>query len=178
MGGMIAQTIAIEHPERVLSLTSIMSTTGDPSVGQPDARGDGRALDAAAATDREGAIERSVSASQVIGSPEHFDEERAGACRGGVRPLLLPGRHRPPAHRHPGVGLARGRAARARRPDARHPRRPTTRWSSVSGGERTAELIPGAELLLVEGMGHDLPQVFWAQVVEAVTRLATKEHVA
>ena len=76
MGGMIAQTIAIEHPDRVLTLTSIMSNTGNFEYG--NARPEALAvLLEPAATDRDAAIERGVRASKVIGSPEHYDEDRA-----------------------------------------------------------------------------------------------------
>jgi pimeloyl-ACP methyl ester carboxylesterase len=114
----------------------------------------------------------------VIGSPEHFDEERARQRAAEAFDRCF----------YP-VGIGRqliGIHASGSREDAlRELRVPTLvihgtddPLVEVSGGERTAELIPDAELLLVEGMGHDLPQVFWSQVVEAVTRLATKEVAA
>jgi pimeloyl-ACP methyl ester carboxylesterase len=174
MGGMIVQTMAIEHPDRVLSLTSIMSNTGNFEYG--NARPEAMAvLMEPAATDRDAAIERSVRASQVIGSPEHFDEDRARErAEEAFDRCFYP------------AGIGRqliGIHASGSREDAlRELNVPTLvihgtddPLVEVSGGERTAELIPDAELLLVEGMGHDLPQVFWSQVVEAVTRLATKE---
>ena len=174
MGGMIAQTIAIEHPDRVLTLTSIMSNTGNFEYG--NARPEALAiLMEPAATDRDAAIERGVRASKVIGSPEHFDEEsaRKRAAEAFDRSFYP-------------VGIGRqliGIHASGSREDAlRELTVPTLvihgtddPLVEVNGGERTAELIPDAELLLVEGMGHDLPPVFWGQVVEAVTRLATKE---
>jgi pimeloyl-ACP methyl ester carboxylesterase len=177
MGGMIAQTIAIEHPERVLTLTSIMSNTGNFEYGNARAEAMAVLLEPAA-TDRDGAIERSVRASQVIGSPDHFDEERARErAAAAYDRCFFP------------VGIGRqliGIHASGSREDAlRELTVPTLvihgtedPLVEVSGGERTAELIPGSELLLVEGMGHDLPQVFWSQIVEAVTRLATKAAVA
>jgi pimeloyl-ACP methyl ester carboxylesterase len=76
LGGMIAQTLAIEHPDRVRSLTSIMSTTGDPVVGRPSAAAM-QVLLAPAATNRAQAVERSVAAYRVIGSPGFpLDEDR------------------------------------------------------------------------------------------------------
>ena len=92
MGGMIVQTIAIEHPDRVLSLTSIMSTTGHTEVGQPDPESM-MALLTPAPTDRDGAIRQSVETSRVI-SGELFDEDVVALGRHRVvRPLLQPRRH-------------------------------------------------------------------------------------
>jgi pimeloyl-ACP methyl ester carboxylesterase len=83
MGGMIAQTMAIEHPDRVRSLTSIMSTTGDPAVGRstPEAMA---ALLSPPATTREGAIERTLSILRVIGSPGFELDEADVRWRTGV----------------------------------------------------------------------------------------------
>ena len=173
MGGMIAQTMAIEHPGRVLSLTSIMSTTGDPAVGAPT----GEALTALLIprpTDRDAAIAAGVAASRIIGSPEHFDEDRARARATATYDRCF----------HPaGLGrqllavLASGdRTERLRALDV-----PTLvihgdkdPLVTPSGGEATAAAIPGAELLVLEGMGHDLPPTFWPQIVEAVTNLAAR----
>jgi pimeloyl-ACP methyl ester carboxylesterase len=173
MGGMIAQTVAIEHPERVLSLTSIMSTTGDPSVGAPT----GEAMTALLTprpTDREAAIEGGVEATRIIGSPEHFDEERARAraaaaydrCfnpAGFGRQLLA-------------VVASGDRTERLRSIDV-----PTLvihgdkdPLVTPTGGEATAAAVPGAELLVLEGMGHDLPPAYWGPVVEAITKLASR----
>src|SRR5690242_14199505 len=75
MGGMVAQLVAMRHPERVRSLTSIMSTTGDPAVGMPAEAAMGVLL-APPATDRESAIQRAVDTYRVIGSPGfEFDEQ-------------------------------------------------------------------------------------------------------
>jgi pimeloyl-ACP methyl ester carboxylesterase len=177
MGGMIVQTIAIEHPERVLTMTSIMSNTGNFEYG--NARPEALAvLLEPAATDRDAAIERSVRSSQIIGSPEHFDEDiaRQRATESFDRSFYPAGIGRQLI----GIQASGSREDALRTLDV-----PTLvihgiedPLVEVSGGERTAELIPNAELLLVEGMGHDLPPVFWPQVIEAVTRLATREVVA
>ena len=177
MGGMIAQTVAIEHPERVLSLTSIMSTTGDPSVGAPT----GEAVTALLTPrpeSRDAAIELGVANARVISSPDHFDEERARA-----RAIATYDRCYHPA----GFGrqllavVASGdRTERLRSLDV-----PTLvihgdkdPLVTPSGGEATAAAIPGAELLVLEGMGHDLPPSYWAQIVEAVTKLAARASAA
>jgi pimeloyl-ACP methyl ester carboxylesterase len=78
MGGMIVQTMAIEHPQRVQSLTSIMSNTGEREFGQPTGEAL-QALLAPPAQNREQAIERSLAGQRVIGSPDHLDEDRIKA---------------------------------------------------------------------------------------------------
>ena len=160
MGGMIAQTMAIEHPERVLSLTSIMSTTGDPDVGQPDARGDAPLLLEPRADRRaRRTSSTSVDGGRVIGSPEHFDEDRRAAERAAaLRPLLLPGRRRPPAARHPRLAAAAPTAcAQLDVADARDPRRRRSARRRSAAASAPPRSIPGAELLVLDGMGHDLP---------------------
>ena len=129
MGGMIVQTMAIEHPARVRTLTSIMSTTGDTDVGQPTPEAM-QALLSPPATTRDEAIARSVETTRVISAPVHFDEgRRSEAGGGGLRPVLQPGGRRAPAARHPRLGEPGRGPGEARRPDARGPRQPSIRWS-------------------------------------------------
>lgn len=171
MGGMIAQTIAIEHPERVRTLTSIMSTTGEREVGQPTPEAMVQLMTALPST-REEAIDAAVATRRVIGSPDHFDEAFArSAAEAAFDRCWNPG------------GTARqllGIAASGNRADAlaqldvpalvmHGDKDPLV---TPSGGARTAELIPGAELIVLEGMGHDLPTAFIGPIVEAVTSLA------
>jgi pimeloyl-ACP methyl ester carboxylesterase len=173
-GGMIAQTLAIRRPERVLSLTSIMSTTGDPSVGQPHPEAL-PALLTPAPRDREGFVEYVVRAWRVIGSPGFDRDEDA------LRPLASASYDR---GIHP-EGTARqllAILASGDRTDAlRRLRVPTTvihgtedPLIDVSGGEATAEAIPGAELVLIEGMGHDLPRALWPRFVELIVANAER----
>ena len=156
MGGMIAQTIAIRHPARVASLTSIMSTTGDPDVGDAHPRGDDRAHGQPPTT-REGYQDAAVHHAHVWGSPGLFDEallrETAGrAWDRGYDPAGT-------ARQLVAILSSGSRSADAGRPGGPDPRRstaPPTPLVQPSGGERTAEVIPDAKLLMVEGMGHDL----------------------
>ena len=168
MGGMIAQTVAIEHPERVRTLTSIMSTTGDPSVGgaTPEALG---ALLAPPATTRQEAQARAVAAYRVIGSPGYPLDEEALRERVG---LSFDRAHDP-------AGVGRQLLAILASPD-RTPRLgeigvPTLVMHgaqdalvNVSGGRATAAAIPGSELAVLEGMGHDLPRELWPELVDRI----------
>jgi pimeloyl-ACP methyl ester carboxylesterase len=176
MGGMIAQTIAIEHPERVLTLTSIMSTTGDRDVGQPTPEAM-KALMSAPPRDRDAAIEQSVVSSRLIGSPDHLDEDRTRA-----RAAEAYDRAFNPA----GVGrqLVAVLASGSRTDKLRELDVPTLvihgsadPLVTLSGGERTAEAVPNAKLLVIDGMGHDLPPVFWPQIIEAITNHAAQAAV-
>jgi len=170
MGGMIAQTIAIEHPERVLTLTSIMSTTGELTVGQPS--DDVLAvLLQPRPTDPEAAIEFGVELFQAISSKEHFDPERARQrvkreISRGVNPEAVP--HQLLATIASG-SRAEGLAQLEVPTLVVHGREDPL--ITVSGGERTAELIPGAELLVIDDMGHDVPPIHLPAVVARVTAL-------
>jgi pimeloyl-ACP methyl ester carboxylesterase len=173
MGGMIAQAIAIAHPERVLSLTSIMSTTGDPDVGAPDPE-ILPLLMQAPPTDREAYIADSVRGAKLLAGPEHFDEARAAqrAARAFDRAFYPAG----VGHQLLAIVSSPSRSDGLRRLDvnALVIHGDADRLVNVSGGERTAEVIPGAELLILEGMGHDLPAYYWPQVIEAITALAAR----
>jgi pimeloyl-ACP methyl ester carboxylesterase len=171
MGGMIAQTIAIEHPERVLSLTSIMSTTGDQDVGQPKPETIAVLLQPAA-QDRDAAIEQGIATFQAIGSPEHLDldwlrrrvadsYDRAFHPAGTGRQLVAIG-----------ASGSRAEGLKAITVPTLVVHGELDPLVDVSGGKRTAELVPGAELLLIEEMGHDLPAPFWPQIIEGITRTA------
>jgi pimeloyl-ACP methyl ester carboxylesterase len=173
MGGMIAQTTAIEHPRRVRSLTSIMSTTGNTSVGRPTKEALAALLLPAART-REEAIERTVRIVRVIGSPGFEIDETEIRRRTGV----AFDRADDP------VGVARQLVAIAASGDRTAALRsvsvPTLVLHGaadplvdVSGGQATARAIPGAEFVAFAGMGHDLPRALWG---DSTRRIA--EHVA
>jgi pimeloyl-ACP methyl ester carboxylesterase len=174
MGGMIAQAVAIEHPDRVRSLTSIMSTTGDRAVGAASAEAV-QVLLASAAVTREEAVERTVATLRVIGSPGYELDEAA------VRDLA--GRSYDRAHDPPGV--LRQLLAIAASPD-RTPRLAGIRAPTlvihgaddplidVSGGRATAAAIPGAELVVIDGMGHDLPRALWSGVIDLIAAVVQR----
>jgi pimeloyl-ACP methyl ester carboxylesterase len=174
MGGMIAQTVAIRHPDRVASLTSIMSTTGARNVGQPALRLYPILL-RRAPRKRDAYIEFVSQMARAIGSPgfPHDDEEvRAVAARAHDRGI------------HPaGTGrqLAAIIAASDRTPALRRLDLPALvihgladRLVRPTGGRATAAAIPGARLEEIRGMGHDLPRGVWPQVVDGVAGLAER----
>jgi pimeloyl-ACP methyl ester carboxylesterase len=174
MGGMIAQLVAVQAPERVRSLTSIMSTTGAAGVGAP-AEVALPVLLAPAATDRASAIERVVDTYRVIGSPGFEFDEAALRDRAG---LSFDRAHDP-------AGVARQLAAilttHDRTPDLTsigvpalviHGSQDTL--VDVSGGRATAAAIPGSELLVVDGMGHELPREVWPQILDRIGALAAR----
>jgi pimeloyl-ACP methyl ester carboxylesterase len=174
MGAMIAQTAAIEHPARVRSLTSIMSSTGDPSVGQATQRALAALLSPPAAT-RADAIDRTVSILGVIGSPGFELDEADVRWRTG---LAYDRAYDP-------VGVGRQLVAIAASGDRTAALRsvsvPTLVLHGandplvdVSGGRATARAIPGAELIEFEGMGHHLPRELWAEIARHIGELVER----
>lgn len=157
MGGMIAQSIAIRHPEKVRTLTSIMSTTGDRSVGMPHEEAMAL-LVGPVPTDLEGVIEAAKKGWTVTGSPGYpFDEERMRANVSAAFNRAF----------HP-EGTARQLVAILASPDRTPELRKLTMPTLVihgdadtlvdpSGGRATADAVPGASLWMLEGVGHDLP---------------------
>ncbi len=166
MGGMIVQTMAIEHPDRVASLTSIMSSTGDPRVGAPtpEARD---ALLAPPPVEREAFIEASVRA-KVWQSKKYYDEDevRALAAAGFDRSFAPEGSARQLAAIYASGDRSEALAGLDVPTLVIHGRDDTL--ISPEGGFRTAELIPGARLLYVSDMGHDLPRPLWPVLVDAI----------
>jgi pimeloyl-ACP methyl ester carboxylesterase len=168
MGGMIAQTLAAQHPDAVRSLTSIMSNTGNRWNGQP-AFGIYRYLLRTAPDDREGYIEYQTRVFQAIGSrrlPFDHDRVRAMVARSYDR-------GRDPAG--PGRQLGAIIASGDRTAELGTIRAPTLvihgsddKMVAKSGGVATAKAISGARLMIVDGMGHDLPEAAWPQLVEAI----------
>jgi pimeloyl-ACP methyl ester carboxylesterase len=178
MGGMIAQTVAYRHAAKTRSLVSIMSSTGNPAL--PPAKPEAMAvLLKARPTDRAGNIEASVVASKVIGSPAYpADEarlrERAGMMfdraftpLGTVRQMAAIFAHGNRAPR-----LAAVTAPTLVIHGIADPLVP------VEGGRDTAKSIPGAQLLEIEGMGHDLPPALWLRIADAIGAHTKKAEAA
>jgi pimeloyl-ACP methyl ester carboxylesterase len=174
LGGMIAQTLAIERPERVRSLASIMSSTG--RLGLPPATPAAMAvLLMPTPNERDAYVERSLHVFRTIGSPGFpFDAERVRhlAVRSWERGISPDG----PARQLLAViasGSRHERLAAVRVPTlvfhgADDPLMP------VEHARDTAACIPQAELVVVDGMGHDLPHPVWPRLVDAITRLTSR----
>lgn len=174
MGGMIAQVVSYRHPQRVLSLISIMSNTGNPNLpqGQPDAIA---AVVAPPPAERKAYIEHNMNVWRKIWSPGFpFEEKRA-------RTYLEKSYDR---SYYP-QGMARQNVAILSRGDR------TVSLSSikaptlvihgsgdplipVEAGKETARVIPGANLLIIDGMGHDLPTGVWSEIVTAISHHVKK----
>jgi pimeloyl-ACP methyl ester carboxylesterase len=178
LGGMIAQTVAAEHPGRVRSLISVMSNTGSPWSGQP-AFAIYRYLLRQAPTERDAYVAHMLRVFDAIGSTElarDHDRLRTTSERSYERGL-----HPAGTGRQLGAIVASGdRTAALRGITA-----PTLvihgtrdRMVSPSGGRATARAIPGARLVMIDGMGHDLPEGAWPQLIEAIadhTQAADRE---
>jgi pimeloyl-ACP methyl ester carboxylesterase len=174
MGGMIAQTLAIRHPDRVKSLVSIMSTTGDPSVGQqtPEAFA---AVTQRPPKEREEYIEHALRVWQVLRSPgfPHDDARTRAQIAAAYDRSFFP------------EGVVRQFAAiltqRNRTAALRDLKVPVTVIHGAddplidkSGGESTARAVPGATLIVVPGMGHDLPLAMWTKIIDAIVETASR----
>lgn len=174
MGGMIVQTAAIEHPERVRSMVSIMSTTGSRWTGLPSLKAFGVLL-GSPPKHRDEVVERAVKTFKVIGSPAYpFDEEN-------LRELASRSYDRG----HDAAGVARQlhaiTASGDRTRALRGVRAPTTvihgkRDPLVRplGGRATARAIPSARLKMIDGMGHDLPRDLWPTFTEEIAANAAR----
>lgn len=169
MGGQIAQTMAIDHPERVLSLTSMMSTTGSASVGRASPEVLRQVFSGPPAVTRDEVIDQRLRAVRTVGSPDYPRDENEVAAVAG----------RAYDRGHDPIGIARQAVATVASGDRTERLRQLNipalvihgladRMCDVSGGRATAEAIPGAELLLVEGMGHDLPPGLWSRLAEGI----------
>jgi len=166
MGGMIVQTMAIEHRVRVRTMTSIMSQPGDPDVGQPTAEA-AAALLAPPPTSRDAYIESSVNW-MTWHSKKYRDAERtrADAARSFDRAFYPEGAPRQLAAIYASGRRSERLAALDVPTLVIHGRDDTL--ITPSGGERTAEVIPGAHLLMLADMGHDLPEPLWPLIVGSI----------
>jgi pimeloyl-ACP methyl ester carboxylesterase len=174
MGGMISQLLAVRHPDRVRSLVSIMSTTGNRRVGRTSVRLYPRLLKRPR-LDREGYMIDFIDAQRAIGSrryPSDPERLRRVAARCHERGL-----HPSGSARQLGAIVA----ARDRTPVLPSIKVPTTvihgdadPLVNVSGGRATAAAIPGSRLVIIPGMAHELPPQLWPQLVEEVVANTTR----
>jgi len=176
MGGMIAQTMALSHPDRVRTLTSVMSTTGRRTVGWQDPRLFPRLLKPTP-RDIEAYVAANVAFWLLIGSPgyplgeDYFSRRARLTWERGTNP----------------AGVMRQILAVLTQPDRTQELRGLTmpalvihglqdRLVHVSGGRATARAIPGAELVLIQGMGHDLPRELFPHFVELIRGVADRAN--
>jgi len=175
MGGFIAQTIAIEHPGRVRTLTSMMSTTGDRAVGQPNADAM-RIFAGPLPQNREQVVERAKNAFGIIGSPGFPQDLEGVADRAG----------RAYDRSYDPLGIVRQALAVLASGDRTAGLRALGVPSlvihgasdplvDVSGGRATAAAIPGAELVVIDGMGHDLPRAVWPELASKIAALVLSD---
>lgn len=172
MGGAIAQTIAIEYPRRVLSLTSMMSSTGDRNVGQVSPKIMKELFGGVPPVTREEVIEQQARAYELVGSPAFPGNPaliRANAARAydrGFDPQ----------------GIARQAVATVASGDRTNKLRKITAptlvihgmddlMCDVSGGRAVAEAIAGSRLVLIKGMGHNLPAGLWSEFADQIGRI-------
>ena len=172
MGGMIAQTVAIEHTHRVLSLTSVMSQPGEPEVGQPTAEAM-ESFFTPPPTSREEYLDSSASW-LVWHSKKYRDAQRtrAQAAVDFDRSFYPEGGPRQLAAIYASGRRTEGLAKLTMPTLVLHGLDDTL--IAPDGGERTAEIIPGAKLVMLEDMGHDLPEALWPRYVSEFLELAAR----
>lgn len=177
MGGMIAQTVAIEHPDRVLSLTSIMSATGAPGTldSTPEAAAVLNTPAPDPAADEEAFVAHGVRNARVIGSPAYPWADAP------LRERVLSDMRR--AFNPKGVQRQRGAigASGDRTEKLKTLKVPTVVVHGeadplvpLAGGQATAAAIPGAELRIIPGMGHDLPEALYDTFIDAIADAAAR----
>jgi pimeloyl-ACP methyl ester carboxylesterase len=175
MGGFIAQTVALRHPDRVRSLSLLMTSTGSRLVGRPRLRMAGRLLRRRPAVDRESAVEGVVGALRLIASPGYGFEE--------ARLRDVAGRSYDRAYDPAGYfrQLAAVSAQSDRTRSLRRVAVPTVVLHgladplvSVSGGRAIARAMQGARFVGFPGMGHDLPRPLWPRFAAEISAVATR----
>lgn len=175
MGGAIAQTVAIEHPKRVRSLTSMMSTTGDMAVGQVHPATMKSVFGGPPARTREEVVARAVRNYEIVGSPAFPTDPAAVAAVAGLAY----------DRDHDEAAIARQAVATVASGDRTKLLRtldvPTLVLHGLadtmcdpSGGHATAAAIPGAELVLIEGMGHNLPPGLWERIADHIAAVVRR----
>jgi pimeloyl-ACP methyl ester carboxylesterase len=175
MGGMIAQLVAAKYPQRVLSLTSIMSSTGNPTLPPPKMEALAILTDRPASTDEEDMVNFGVKAARVIGSPGYpaAEQRLRDNVRRDFRRSFSPGGY----SRQMAAIIANG----DRRDILKQIRCPTLVIHGdadplvpAEAGRDTARSISGAELMVIPGMGHDLPLELHHTIADAIADLAAK----
>ncbi len=181
MGGMIAQLVAADYPEHTLSLTSIMSTSGNPAIPFPAKPEVLAKLPSAPERDTEGAIDRGIQLVRILAGPAYPPDEKR------MRQII----HRSLKRSDDRAGIERHRAAAAlgifedRRPKLKTIKVPTVVIHGtedpifpVEAGKDVAANISGAELCIIPNMGHDLPIPLIQTIADDITRAASRANLA
>ena len=177
LGGMVAQLVAADYPDRTLSLTSIMSSSGNRELppAKPEAIAVLNDRGPDPLKDLEGYLAHAVKGQKVVGSPGYPADPQA------LRERILSDFNRC----YSPAGFARQYAAAMVSPD-RRPKLATIKAPTVvihgaddplvplAAGEDTAANIPGAELIVIPGMGHDLPPQLFAQIADGIARAVAR----
>jgi pimeloyl-ACP methyl ester carboxylesterase len=167
MGGMIVQVMALKYPERILSMTSVMSAPGQiPGERDPEVMA---AFTAPPATTREGAAERHLAGLRVWGSPACFEVDRITADAFAA----FDRRWDPEGRARQAMAVASSPSREVALGSLRVPtlvvHGDADRLVPLEGGRATAAAIPGAHLEIIEGMGHDYPPQYWDRLVDLIT---------
>lgn len=180
MGGMIAQELAIRHPDKVRSLTSIMSTTGAADVGQPTPAALAAIMAPGSGPEQGAVVAKNLANAEIWASPGHFDRDRMARQfarswdRAGGAQAENTARHFCAIV----AGNPRDERLSALSMPALVVHGTADPLITLSGGERTAQCLVDAELLTIEGMGHDLVPVFAPTIVDAITDLVRRTESA
>jgi len=175
MGGMISQTVAARHPDRTATMTSVGSGTGNASVAQPTAEVVEALLQPAVEGPIDEIIEADLAARRLWASPEWHDDDvtrqyfreayERSAPDGAAYQRQVDAITAAGNRDHEVAGIDRPSLVIHGTHDTLLP---------PAAGEHTASLIGGAEWVLIEGMGHDLPVQMWAQLISSITALAAR----
>ena len=168
MGGMVAQTLAIDHPETVLSMTSYASSTGSPDFGMPTDEAIAQLL-APESTTREEAMASGVAGKHIWGTADTWDEAEFAEFCGQNWDRSLP--EGAGGRQYTAIIASGSRDEALAQIDI-----PTLvihgsadTLITPSGGQHTADVIPNAQYVEIENMGHDIPITEWPQIVQLVT---------
>lgn len=174
MGGMIVQEMTITQPERLRSVTSIMSTTGNPEVGQADPEAM-TALLTPPPSERDAIIENMIKVNQIIGGPLWNEEmARVRSIESYERSFYPPGA----AFQLAAIAASGDRTEKLGQTSvpflALHGRQDSL--IDMSGAIATADAVPGADLVVLDAMGHDLPEALWPQITDAIAGIAKRSY--